>query len=78
MYVFIKCVLLFKAVYRGFWVRRKLQEVIKSAKYVSDEEDSMEEDIDLNITDEVSLFSYALTVQIALRWRFTRGQRKHA
>ena len=34
-------------------MRRGLREVIQHAKYVSDEENSLEEDIDLNMKEEV-------------------------
>ena len=37
-------------------MRCKLCEVMQHAKYVSDEENSLEEDIDLNVDEEVSQY----------------------
>lgn len=46
----------FQAVYRGYWVRRRLCELLRDAMHVSDEENSIEEDINLNLIVEVSSF----------------------
>lgn len=42
-----------QAAYRGYWIRRKMHEVIEQAKYSSDEGSSLEEDINLTICEEV-------------------------
>ena len=54
--------------YRGYWVRCKLRQVMQHAKYVSDEENSLEEDIDLNMNEEVcfgSIFQYHIYLATA-------------
>jgi hypothetical protein len=49
---FIWAATVIQAMYRGYWVRCKLRQVMQHAKCVSDEENSLEEDIDLNVNEE--------------------------
>ena len=42
--------------YRGYWVRQRLRDVIQRAKYCNDEESSLEEDIDLDMNEVSSVW----------------------
>ena len=58
MYVFSQ------AMYRGYWVRSRLCEVMQGARRVSNEENSLEEDVDLNLMDDVSTRFTYMNVQV--------------
>ena len=55
MYIRTFVFFILQAVYRGYWVRCKLSEVIQKAKYKSEDDSSVEEDIDLNWEKDVSM-----------------------
>ena len=58
MHVYTFVFYILQAVYRGYWVRCKLREVIQEAKYESEEDSSLEEDIDLNWRKDVRKLQY--------------------
>ena len=55
MYMYVLLLCCFQAAYRGYWIRCRLCKVVQGAQYVSEEENSLEDDFELNLTDDVSM-----------------------